>query len=119
MNLNNLHEGLFNLFKKKVEPQMLQLTQEQRAMIKKHFKHSNVDMKMAGPDSKYVLEYNAHTTYGKGKIAFRNEDGVLKASVSYHRSNSDALNPKVMPLTHYDKTIESGKDMEKLISELE
>ncbi len=121
MLLQQLHEGLLDLLrgKKKSEPQMVPLTDEQRKLIKKHFKSSNVDLKFGGPDSKYVLELNAHASQGKGRISFRNEEGKLKASVAYHRSKSDVGNPKAIPLTHYDVDINSEADIDKLIKELE
>jgi hypothetical protein len=119
MKLTEITEGLFDRFRKKPEPQMLPITLEQHALIKQFFKNSNVDVKYGNqPDSKYVIEQNVHAYSGRGKISFRNEDGVLIASVAYHRSEADATNPRARPIAHYDATINSPADMEKLIKEL-
>ncbi len=110
-----LNEGILDVFrKKKVEPQYLPLTPEQRQLIQKHFPQSNVAMRMGGPESEYVLPQNVHTTHGKVRIAFRNEDGQLKASVAHHHSSRDAGDPKVVPTFHSDHGIDSDEDMEKL-----
>lgn len=114
-----LREGWFDRFRKKPEPQMLPITDEQRAFIKRFFRESNADMRFAGPYSKYVLELNVHAGHGKGRVSFRNEDGVLKASVAYHSSVEDRVNPRAMPLVYYNVDINTPSDMEKLIRELE
>lgn len=122
MKLKHLHEGLFDLIrgKKKVTTQMMPLTPDQRGMIQAYFNNSNAGLKFgSAPDSKYVLELNAHASHGKGRISFRNENGVLKASVAYHKSKDDVGNPKAMPLTHYDVTLNTDTDFKKLIKELE
>jgi hypothetical protein len=122
MKLNNLNEGLFDLIrgKKKVETKMMPLTPDQRGMIQSYFNNSNAGLKFgSGPDSKYVLELNAHASHGKGRISFRNESGALKASVAYHKSKSDVGNPKASPLIHYDVDLNNAQDFQKLIKELD
>ncbi len=118
MKLTEINEGIFDRFRKKPEPQMLPITPEQRSFIKQFFKNSNADVRYGGPDSKYVLELNVHAYHGKGRISFRNEDGILKASVAYHGSERDSYDPKARPIGHYDVTIASPADMEKLIKDL-
>ena len=118
MKLTDLHEGIFDRFRKKPEPQMLPLTQEQRNLIQHYFRSTNAGLRFGGEDSKYVLELNAHANHGRGRISFRNEDGVLKASVGYHGSERDALDPKTSPIGHYDVTVNSPADMQKLVQEL-
>ena len=122
MKLNNLNEGLFDLIrgKKKVETKMIPLTPDQRSMIQAYFNNTNAGLKFGGgPDSKYVLELNAHASHGKGRISFRNENGALKASVAYHKSKDDVGNPKAMPITHYDVDLNTEQDFKKLIKELD
>jgi hypothetical protein len=97
---------------------MLPLTPDQRKLIKQNFKNSNVDVKYGGEDSEYVLNFNANVVSGKGRISFRNEDGVLVAAIDHHDTHEDAIDPKVIPTTQYDFTITSEKDMKKLIVDL-
>lgn len=118
MKLTDINEGIFDRFRKKQEPQMLPLTQEQRNLILQHFRSTNAGLKYGGEDSRYVLELNAHANHGRGRISFRNEDGVLKASVAYHGSESDVINPKTRPIVHYDVEITSPAVMQKLIKDL-
>jgi hypothetical protein len=111
-----LNEGIFDAFKKKPEPKMLPVSPEQRALIKQYFPAGNADTKYG--NGSYVLPLNVNTNHGKGRISFRNEDGVLKASIAYHGSEHDAINPRAMPVINYDVEINSPADMEKLKAEL-
>lgn len=110
----DVDEGIFDRFKKKPEPQYLHLTADQRNLIRQYFPKSNVDIKMGGDGTAYVLPHNAHTTHGSLRIAFRNQDGQLMASVAHHSSASDAGNPNVRPAFHSDHAITSPEDMQKL-----
>ena len=113
-----LKEGLFDFLKKKKEskPEYHPLTDEQRSHIKKHFPHSNVDMRMGGPSSSHVLTHNAHANHGSLRIAFRNENGKLKASVAHHANASDARNPKVVPAFHSDHDAQTDEHMKHIKS---
>lgn len=110
-------EGIFDIFKKKDEPataKYLPLTPEQRALIKRYFPRSNVDVRFGGADSKYVLPTNAHATYKNLRIAFRNEQGTLMASIGHYRNDSGPDDPNVSPVVHSDHSIRSAADMVKL-----
>lgn len=112
------NEGMFDRFKKK-EPTMQPVTPEQRELIKSVFRNSNADVKWGRKENDdYVLPLNVNATHGKGRIGFRNEDGVLKASVAYHRNASDAVSQTAMPVTHFDVTINSADDLAKLDKQL-
>jgi len=119
MKLIDLHEGIFDFLKKKQpqEKKNLPLTEEQRDMIRKHFTSSNVDIKLDG--KRYALEYNVLAKYKRGQIYFRNEDGVLKASVGYYGSEREAQDSKAIPVIHLDRTIKNDADMKDLKAELE
>lgn len=111
-----LQEGVFTdflkkLFKKKEEDKLTPLTDEDRALIKKHFKNTNADVKL-GKD--YVLTHNVHGSHGKGLIAFYKENGSIKAGIAYHSSKSDVGNPKAMPLAHIVKPANSDAEMEAI-----
>jgi hypothetical protein len=98
---------------KKKEAKMLPLTKEQRDMIRKNFKSSNVDIKWS-KDGEYVITQNAKANHGLASIYFRNEDGVLKASVSHFRNKSEVSDPKVAPIEHTDEKAETQADIDKL-----
>jgi hypothetical protein len=117
---SDLDEGLAKDLKRmfagktaKVRAEMLPLTKEQRDFIKKNFTSSNVDIKWS-PEGEYVLTHNAKANQGSGSIHFRNEDGKLKASVSYFRNKSDVSNPKKSPLISADEKVETSADIKKL-----
>jgi hypothetical protein len=123
MKLHELNEGLLDfLFGKKEEKkerELLPLTDEQRDTIRKYFKKSNVDIRFAGPGSKYVLEFNAKATHGRGEIHFRNEDGQLKALVAHYGNASDVGDSKKIPITHTTVVFDSEDDIKKLMKELD
>ena len=115
-------EGIFDRFKKKqpAKPQRMPITDEQRAAIIQHFPtNHNANLKWGRKENDdYVLPDNVTVQFGKGIINFINYDGNLIASVAYYRSKEDRMNPKAIPLTHFDKPINSDKDLEQLKSNL-
>ena len=115
-------EGMFDRFKKKPEakPQRMPITAEQRAFIKQYFPtNHNADITWGRKDSDdYVLPDNVTVHSGKGLINFINHDGKLIANVALHRNAEDRMNIKASPLLHFDITVNSGEDLEKLKSEL-
>ena len=115
-------EGIFDRFKKKqpAKPQRMPITDEQRAAIIQHFPtNHNANLKWGRKENDdYVLPDNVTVQFGKCIINFINYDGNLIASVAYYRSKEDRMNPKAIPLTHFDKPINSDKDLEQLKSNL-
>ena len=115
-------EGIFDRFKKKqpAKPQRMPITDEQRAAIIQHFPtNHNANLKWGRKENDdYVLPDNVTVQFGKSIINFINYDGNLIASVAYYRSKEDRMNPKAIPLTHFDKPINSDKDLEQLKSNL-
>ena len=115
-------EGVFDRFKKKqpAKPQRMPITDEQRAAIIQHFPtNHNANLKWGRKENDdYVLPDNVNVQFGKSIINFINYDGNLIASVAYYRSKEDRMNPKAIPLTHFDKPINSDKDLEQLKSNL-
>ena len=115
-------EGIFDRFKKKqpAKPQRMPITDEQRAAIIQHFPtNHNANLKWGRKENDdYVLPDNVTVQFGKGIINFINYDGNLIASVAYHRSKEDRMNPKAIPLTHFDEPINSDQDLEQLKSNL-
>ena len=117
-NLAAIEEGIFERFKKKPVATS-NLTPEDRELIKKYFPNSNADLRWGGPESEYVLPSNAHSIYGRGRIAFYNKGGQLTAGVAFHQSHRDAASRDAIPVTHYDVPINSEDDMVKLKEKLD
>jgi len=111
-----VEEGILDHFKKKPEPQMVPLTQEQRNFIKQYFTSTNADIKWGKDGSEYVLPHNVNGSYGKGRFHFRNVDGQLMVSVEHYRNSADMSNMKQSPITHTDHAIHGPEDMEELKS---
>lgn len=110
----SLEEGIFDRFKKKpaADPVNEPITDEERAFITKHIPSNNADIKWA--DGNHVLPQNVTAYTGKARINFYKRGGQLIAGVGYYRSSSDAQNPKVSPIGHFDEIISSAADVEKL-----
>lgn len=118
LDIKQLTEGIFDFLKKKKKDDLLPITDEQRKQIKKHFSSTNVDVKYAGENSRYVLPLSVNGIHGKGRINFYNDDGVLYCSVGVHGSEKDAIDQKVSPLYHIDVELKSDDDFKKLKAEL-
>lgn len=114
-------EGMFDIFKKpaKATPKRMNVTPEQRALIKKVFPETNAEMMWGRKENDdYVLPDAVHAGHGRGSITFNNVDGNLKAHVAYHTSQSDRINPKARPLTHFAADINGEEDLVKLRKEI-
>ena len=92
------------------------LTDEEREMINKVMPHNNADIVYS--PGKYVLPQNVTAYSGKARINFYNNRGQLMAGVGYYRSGSDAQNPRVSPMFHFDEKISSIEDLKKLKEKL-
>ena len=122
--IKQLNEGIFDFLKKKLvkksDVDLTPIDKEQRDFVSSVFPHTNANLKWdSKDDSKYVMPYNIHGTYGRGKFSFYVNHGQLFAGVALHGSASDAGNPRIVPLAHYEVAIKSKADLEKLKADLE
>lgn len=120
--VEKVSEGILDIFKKKPEPakpKRLDITEEQRDMIRKNFSDHNADVKYSKEQegSIYVLPKNITANAGTGRFAFTNEDGKLMVSVGWHRSKEDRMNPRVSPMIHTDHEIKTEQDLKDLIKQ--
>lgn len=79
---------------------MNQLTVEERALIMRIFPNSNVDMKTGSGE--YLFPCNAHAFHGRAHLSFYKNRGHFRVVVAHHASEKDALDPRVVPITHTD-----------------
>lgn len=110
MRLHELKEGWFNKQEKRDAP--THLTSEERALIKRLFPQSNVNMKMA--DGSYVFDSNAHAIHKNLRLTFYKKDGELRVSVQYYRNDDGPSNPNIAPITHTDHQA-SEDELERII----
>ena len=122
---SKLNEGVIDtlksLFKKKTDtkPDLRPLTKEDRAYISKYFPANNADLTWTGkPEGGYVLPSNVTAHKNKGLINFYRDGDKLCAGVAYHKSESDAGNPKARPLIHWIDDVSDPANMEKLLKTL-
>jgi hypothetical protein len=129
MNLKTLNESIVSLlslystmkFIKKVTKKMKPLTLTQRKWIntfKEFYSSSNADIKYADRHHKYVFEMNATVTSGTGRIIFRNERGVLKATVDIFPTNVEINNPNVKPDSSEIIVIKLKSDIENILKSI-
>lgn len=110
----SLEEGIFDRFKKKpkVNPVNEPITAEEREFITKHIPRNNAGIVYG--TGEYVLPSNVTAYTGRARINFYKRNGQLIAGVGYYRGASDAQNPRVSPIGHFDEPISSEADMQKL-----
>ena len=109
-----MFSALAKWFQRRVQPKgsmvLLPITEEQRKLIYKHFKRSNVNIKY--DSGEYVLTHNVHAKYRGIELAFRNVDDKLYVSVAHYAN----LQHSGIPLCHTDHEADTNEQMNYLKS---
>lgn len=108
--VDKLKQMLFG--KKAPEHNLLPITEEQRDLIRQHFKSSNVNIKYG--TGEYVIKMNVHAEHGKTSLAFYNDNGQLMCGIAHWGSLDDRLTKGRIPIMHTTHAINNPDDIEKI-----
>lgn len=112
MKLSDIKEGWFGKKQDAIAPSQRELSDEERALIKRIFPNTNANLKMGS--GRYVFPHNAVAWYRTGRLAFFVDGDTLKVNVGLYKSEDETSSPTGRPITHTKDYVVSEDELERI-----